>query len=127
MEMSMGKVDKEIEHNSIFPINRTIIKLVECFRQENNYVEPQDFGPAYIIQGIQNGMYYVDIENKKPHNAIFDRIPKKYLEERFYKITCSNANFITNLDLNKDMFLSGMLKNKDDISMTQTERNFLFQ
>ena len=100
-------------------IVRVIVPLQKCFgpREEFN---------GYIFRNIKNGMYYIEAENKAPHNLLLDRVSKDYIENRFYKITCSNVNFVNELSLNKEMLLSGLPKNVDDISMTQLERNFLF-
>lgn len=111
------------KNNPLHEINRTILKAVDYYNNEN----PKDFGKAYIIKdGIQTGLYYIHMEEKKPHNTVFDRVPKDYLEQRFYKTTSSNIDFVNSLNLNKEMLLSGFSKLSKDISMTQTERNFLF-
>lgn len=80
----------------------------------------------FLGKEIRNGVYYAEVEGKAAENILFDRVPKEYLENRYYKITCSDIDFVGSLSLNKEMLLSGYLKKQDDISMTQTERNFLF-
>lgn len=117
----MVKVDQAIADDALRKINRTIVRLVECVKKGEDVGEN-----AYIIKNAHTGIYYVTIEEKKPHNALFDCVSKEYIENRFYKITCSNVDFVNKLDLNKGMLLSGPAKHQNDISMTQTERNFLY-
>src|SRR3990167_9740125 len=100
-------------------ISRRIIPLQKCEGDKGLF-------NAYVLKEPKTGLYYVQVEDKEPHHALFDFVSKEYIESRFYQITCSNVNFVNQLNLNKEMFLFGSSKRSDDISMTQSERNFLF-
>ena len=100
-------------------ISRRIIPLQKCEGTTGTF-------NAYILKEPKSGMCYVQIEDKEPHHALLDFVSKEYLESRFYKITSTNVNLVRQLGLNKEMLLSGSPKHPDDISMTQVERNFLF-
>lgn len=111
------------KNNPLHEINRTILKAVDYYKSDDK----EDCGKAYVIkEKIQTGLYYIHTEDKTPHNVLFDRVPKDYVEQRFYKTTSSNIDFINSLNINKEMLLAGFSKLPNDISMTQTERNFLF-
>jgi len=100
-------------------IERIVVPLMDLVFGDKS------FG-GYILENIKSGHYYIEVEQKHPYNVLLDRVPRQYIENKFYNITCSDVDFIKKLDLNKNMFLSPAPKSGYDISMTQTERNFLF-
>lgn len=103
----------------IAEVNRAIVPLCECHNDNG------DLFNGYVLKNIQNGLYYLQVEDKKPNNLLVDRVSLEFIENRFHKITCSNVD-IDEWGLNKEMLLNGQLKHEDDISMTQIERNMLF-
>lgn len=103
-------------------IRRIIISKLGFLMEDKSTVSGYFFGKE-----IRDGVYYAEAETKGRENILLDNVPKEYLENRYYKITCSNVDFIDSLILNKEMLISSDLsKKQDDISMTQTERNFLY-
>ena len=63
-------MDHRLENKQI---SRRIIPLQKCEGDSGTLFN------AYILKEPKSGMYYVQIEEKAPHHALFDFVSKEYL------------------------------------------------